>query len=226
MNATGDRLRLVAAIALLLAALLATQAVVASVAPSAGRADTGRLLGSTGFAFIGGLRTFAAAVLWNRIDPIFHDYYGGVPLEKQRYMLPHMRVVTMLDPQFVQAYYVSSFMVAKAGDVDEGVAIAREGMRNNPDSGLMRANLAQLLAMQDARANLPEMLALAEAASDESIQWANDDDRYDGLMIFHTILQTAGRTAEAERLLEICEGIRAAGNLGDHDHDHDGVQDH
>ena len=106
------------------------------------------MLGQTGFAYLGGLRTFAAAVLWNRIEPVFHTYYGGVPLDEQTYMIPTLRLVVALNPQFTQAYYISSYMVYKHSPA-EGIALAEEGLARNPDSGILHANLAQLLFIDD-----------------------------------------------------------------------------
>ena len=87
---------------MLVAVILGGQALAGIAAPAGAAASTGRVLGQTGFAYIGGLRTFAAAVLWNRLDPLFHVYNTDQPIEKRPEFLPTVRMVQMLDPQFEQ----------------------------------------------------------------------------------------------------------------------------
>jgi surface antigen len=210
----------------LVAVLLGAQALAAGAAPEGGRSETGRVLGKTGFAFLGGLRTFGAAVLWNRVDPVFHEYYSGVTLKEQLFALPTMQLVTILDPQFIQAYYVASFTLMERGEEEVALRIAREGVANNPDSGLMLANLAQLLMMEDRDKNLPEMVALAESGLSDQAQWSNADDLFEGLVIFRSVYAVAGDESMAERLRVAVEELHDSGQLTDHDHDHDGVQDH
>jgi hypothetical protein len=226
---TTPQARLALVAVLLLCVLVASQAAVTALVPSGSRSDTRQVLSQTGFAYLGGLRTFAAAVLWNRIEPVFHEYYQGMPLSEQKFALPTMRIVTLLDPQFEQAYYVAAYEVAAAGDMEEGLVIAREGVTNNPDSGLMRSNLAQLLMMQNREANLPEMLALAQSGVLPSTRWSTVDDEYDGLVVFRTVFHLAGDQGQAalieQRLSELSSSAEF-GTSADHDHDGDGVQDH
>jgi hypothetical protein len=217
-------------VAAALMVLIAGQALATSAAPTGGRSETGRVLSRTGFAFLGGMRTFAAAVLWNRLDPLLHGYYDGTTLAEQRWALPTYQLVTTLDPQFVQAYYEASYNVIAMGDFKEGLRIAREGINNNPQSGLMRANLAQLLIIQDKKRNLPEALELTEQGLDERMYWNSADDLFDGLVIFRTVYSVAGDKAAAEELNRRIVELEQSGLLSheehDHDHDHDGIQDH
>jgi hypothetical protein len=213
-------------IALLLAALLATQAAAMTVAPAGERSDTGRVLGRTGFAFLGGLRTFTAAVVWNRLEPIFHDHYEGTPLSDQLYALPTMQLVTTLDPQFLDAYAIASYTVFSRGDEETGIQIARDGLEKNPRSGLMHANLAQLLIIQDQDANLEEAMTLAKAGLRDETYWARADDLFEGLVVFRTVYSLAGDEEMADYLNHMAEELHDSGELADHDHDHDGVQDH
>lgn len=199
----------------------------AIAAPPTTGSDTGGALGRAGFAYLGGLRTFAAAVLWNRLDPIFHEHYNGVPLAEQRFAIPSLHLVTLLDPQFTQAYYLSSYMVGRMVGAEQGIELAREGVRNNPDSGLMHSNLAQLLYMQDKTANREEILEHITKTLDEKTVWANDDERFEGYIITARMLETMGFPEDAARIDAVLERMRQAGlGQGDHDHDGDGVQDH
>ena len=78
---------------LLLAILLGAQALGQVSAPAGGVASTGRLIGQTSYAYLGGIRTFVAAVLWNRLDPIFHGYYSANFDQKFVVFLPTFRLV-------------------------------------------------------------------------------------------------------------------------------------
>lgn len=212
----------------LLVALVGTQGLAASVAPTGPAANTAGVLGDAGFAYLSGIRTFAAAVLWNQLDPLLHAYYDGKGLKEQLYALPSMRMVTVLDPQFIQAYYVASYIVTERGDAEGGLEIARDGVANNPRSGLMRANLAQLLLIQDAKKNLPEMLEQTEEGMKPTAEWRNIDDMYDGVVTFRAVYELAGNQGKVAQLTAALQKLKASGQLSgdDHDHDGDGKQDH
>lgn len=215
---------LVAFFVLLLAGSLRTASL---ASPRAIGERAGSALGRAGFAYLTGLRTFAAAVLWNRIEPVFHEYYSGVPLQEQRYMVPTLYLVTVLDPQFVQAYYVSSYIVARAVGYEQGIALAREGVKNNPGSGILRANLAQLLFLDDKDANREEILMHIARGLDERAAWLDDEERYEGYAMMGQMLKSLGHRREADAIETVLKRMRDAGiGHGDHDHDGDGVQDH
>src|SRR5450759_477437 len=134
------RIGVVAAIAALLVTILVGQAATDALAP-VGRAPSGRSVGRASFAFLGGLRTFAAAVLWNRLDPQKDTYFQNLPFNKLVFMLPTIRIVVALDPQFEQPYFVAGLLLARDGHKAEGLRLARDGVAANPDSGLLRASL-------------------------------------------------------------------------------------
>lgn len=206
--------------------LIASLALGAVSAPSASSA-TGTVVGQTGFAYLGGLRKFAAAVLWNRLEPVFHAYYAGVPLAEQTYMMPTLYAVIRLDPQFQQAYYVASWIAYTRVSKDEGLAIARDGLAANPRSGLMHSNLLQLLFLQDASKNAPEIGRLIDAVTGGSLQWMDAEERFEGLATARDALRAMGQTERAQRIEAELARMREAGiGLGDHDHDGDGKQDH
>lgn len=207
--------------------LFAGQALAISAAPAGGVVGTTDTLGRAGFAYLGGLRTFAAAVLWNRIDPQYHEYYSGASFLDLDFMMPTLALVQWLDPQFEQSYYTSSYFVARRLDMGRGIEIAREGLVNNPSSGLLTANLAQLLVLQDREKNLPEAVELSLAGLSKDARWANDDDRFEGYAVFRDVFRAAGDEELALRIEATMERMRSAGiGEGDHDHDGDGEQDH
>lgn len=226
MSALGDRLRLSLVAAVLLTVVVGAQAVAFSAAPRGGTSP-GELLGKTGFAYLGGLRTFAAAVIWNRIDPQGHEYFEGVTLTDQTFLVPKMRMVTLLDPTFTDAYYVTSWIVYKRIGPEDGVAVAREGLVANPDSGLMRANLVQLLFLQDKAGNRSEIFRYAKLIAAGDSLWKDDEERFEGYATAMHALEDSGEHALAHEIEALLETWRSEGiGLGDHDHDGDGKQDH
>lgn len=226
MERTLDRRRMSALLAL--AALLVLSMGVTSLsAPRAGITSAGDSLGQTGFAYLGGLRKFAAAVLWNRIEPLHHEYYDDVSLSDQRYMVPVMYMVTALDPQFEQAYYVSSWIVRERVGDSQGIALARQGLKNNPDSGLMHQNLLQLLILSDRQLHAAEIIRITDRVAGNQLQWVDDEDRFEGLAVARDALILQGQVERAQALSEELVLLRARGvGQGDHDHDGDGKQDH
>lgn len=227
MERTRTDVRLVAAAIGLVLVIVAAQALATVTYPTPDRADAGAVLGRTGFAYLTTLRTFAAAVLWNRLEPQFHAYYADESLTEQRHILPTLAVVQALDPQFQQAYYLSSYLVFRRGDEDTGLAIAQEGVENNPKSGFMRANLVQLLLLEDAQANMAEALKHAEFGITESAEFTDAEEQFESWAIFRDAYAMSGDQATADRITSVLDQMKADGyGLGDHDHDGDGEQDH
>jgi hypothetical protein len=197
-------------VAALLIAIVGAQALAAFSAPPGATASTGATLGRTGFEYLGGLRKFAAAALWNRLEPQFHEY-GASSIDQRLEFLPTMRLVQMLDPQFEQAYYVSAFMLSRIGRMPQALEIAREGIEKNPKSGLMRANYAQILLIQDQVKNLPEALKEAKAGTAPGTKWANSDDQFEGYGIFRTVFKLAGDQAAAQKMTEVQKSLSLQG---------------
>lgn len=220
--------RRILVVVLLLGVLLGSQVLAAVAAPAtAERTGTGQAVGKAAFAYLGGLRTFGAAVLWNRLDPQFHEYYESGSIADLDYMVPTLAVVQALDPQFTQAYYISSYIVAKKEGYRAGIEVARAGVKNNPRSGLMRTNLAQLLYLEDPAKNEAEMLEQAKVALSDQAQWKDDEELYEGYVVFRDVMRKAGKNKIADVLDEQIEHLREEGaGEGDHDHDGDGKQDH
>jgi hypothetical protein len=195
----------------LLIAIVGAQALAASSAPQGATVSTGATLGRTGFEYLGGLRKFAAAALWNRLEPQFHEYGNGKSIDQRLEFLPTMRLVQMLDPQFEQAYYVSAFMLSRIGRMPQALEIAREGIEKNPESGLMHANYAQILLIQDQVKNLPEALKEAKAGTAPGTRWANSDDQFEGYGIFRTVFKLAGDQAAAQKMTEVQKSLSVQG---------------
>ena len=188
----------VAAVALV-GVLLAGQAAADAMVP-AGRADTGRSLGRTSMAFLTGLRTFGAAVLWNRLDPQFHEYYNSKPIELQTFMMPTIWMVVTLDPQFVQAYYLAPYVLMKSGHVAEGWSLAREGVRDNPTSGLLLGSYAELLLIvkKDPKAAAKE----ADLMRAKDVYWSNPLEEWQALTAARDAYRDVGRKSEQLQVIE------------------------
>jgi hypothetical protein len=199
VTAANSKARWVLVAAALLLAVFAAQALGAVSAPSGATVSTQSMLGQTGFEYLGGVRKFAAAVLWNRLEPQFHEYGVGA-VDHRLEFLPTMHLVQALDPQFQQAYYVSTFMLARNGRMPQALALAREGIANNPKAGLMRASYVQLLLMEDKVKNLPEAIKQARVGIEPDTTWASPDDRFEGYGIFRTVFTLAGDKATAQKL--------------------------
>lgn len=215
------------ALAVLLVVVLGVSQLTAWHVQEGAAISTGAAVGRTTYAYLGGLRKFAAAVLWNRIEPLFHAYYSEVPLSEQTYVLPSLYAVTALDPQFVQAYYVASWVVARGADLDDGVELAREGVRRNPDAGLLQTNLTQLLMLRGDPADTDEMERRARLIASDALAWVDEEEHFEGLAVARDVLLRAGDAAAASDVDARLQEMREHGTgLGDHDHDGDGKQDH
>jgi hypothetical protein len=143
-------------------------------------------------------------------------------------MLPTIKIITMLAPDFEDAYNVGAWIVAERGLVDEAVGLARQGAENNPRSGLLATNYAQILwhFAEDREA----ALAQAEIAFGDDMQWRNGFEQHDSYAILRTLFKTYGELERSQAVMVEIERIDA--ELGDqlpagsHDHDGDGVPDH
>lgn len=195
-----SRLRVVGLATALAVALIAGQALAVASAPAGGVAPTGRVIGQTGFAYLGGLRTFTAAVLWTRLEPLYDGFYQGRQVKDLQEFLPTMRLVQTLDPQFEQVYYNAAWILARRGRVDEGLTIARDGIANNPDSGLLRANYIELLLLDDKTAHLDEAYGHAVFGIGPKARWANSNDQFEGYGIFRTVFSLTGDQATVDRI--------------------------
>jgi hypothetical protein len=194
------RIGVAGVIVALLAVILVGQGATDALAPS-GRVPSGRSVGRASFAFLGGLRTFAAAVLWNRLDPQKDTYYAFQPFEKLVFMLPTIRIVVALDPQFEQPYFVAALLLARSGRKAEGLKLARDGVAANPDSGLLRASLVQLMIIYEK--DYKAAAAEADRVLAPNIRWATLNDEFEGLAIVRDAYKLAGQKAKYEKVLAL-----------------------
>jgi len=214
----------IAAAALCIALVLGGQALADAAAPEAPNgALTGQAMGRAGFAYLTGLRQFGAVLLWNRLEPQMHKYYGGdIGLGKMTFMLPNIKAITMLDPQFVEGYYVAPEILIDSARVssvpaqeakrriEAGLALAKEGIDNNPKSGILLASYAQLIWTRGD--DLKAALAAAKRGMADDIVWRWDDEEWESMAIFKAVFEKSGETTLAAQAQAIRDAIDANPN--------------
>jgi hypothetical protein len=203
---TLTRLRTSLAAVVLVACLLGGQALVDGRAASSGASRVGSTVGRAGFAYLTGLRRFAALLLWNRLEPQFHEYYRDRTIKDQTFVLPNIRLIVLLDPQFIQAYYLAPWIVQANGKVADALAIAREGVANNPRSGLLHSALAQILYLRTD--DLRGAVAQADLAMRPDQVWADATEQWQGIRLLRDIYKKAGlpeKAAETDRVTALLE---------------------
>lgn len=214
----------IAAVVLSLALVLGGQSLADAVAPSAPNgALTGQAVGRAGFAYLTGLRQFAAALIWNRLDPQMHQYYGGhIGLGHMTFMLPNIKVITILDPQFIEGYYVAPEILIESATlpgisaaeakarIQSGLDLAKEGVTNNPKSGILLTSYAQYLwtTAHDLKAAVP----YAERAMASDIVWRWDDEQWDSMSVLRDIFLKAGLPDQAAAADAVKKAIDAKPN--------------
>jgi hypothetical protein len=208
----GLQARVTAAIAVLaLIAVLGGQTLADVAAPDVPNgALTGRAIGRAGFAYLTGLRQFGAALLWNRLEPQMHDYYGGAGLGKMTFMLPSIKAIVTLDPQFVEAYYVGPEILIDDGHLQAGLDLAREGAVNNPKSGIALVSYSELLLTRAKDAT--EALPFAERAMASDVVWRTDEEEWDAMAILRVVFEKNGLPGMAANAQAIMDRISADPN--------------
>jgi hypothetical protein len=195
---------------LALALIIGAQALAQASAPPVRQMSQARLIGQTGFAYLGGLRMMAAGLLWGGLDAQWHQY-GSTKIAERMDLLPTIRIVQLLNPQLEQPYYYTSYVLADRGRMDDALDLAREGIRNNPRSGLLRANYIQLLLMQGKKSNLPLMLEQARIGLGSNMEFVNPDDAYESLSTFSVPFKLSGDTEAVKAIDAAKEELRQQG---------------
>lgn len=220
-----------AAAVLIAAAVFAGNALSDAVAPTRVTTGTGASVGRAAFSYLEGLRAFAAYALWNRLEPQLHEYYEGSDLKDDLFAVPTMTIVMALKPDFVPPYYVMPWVLIRNGRLDQGLAIAKAGVANNPRSGLLIMAYAQILTLE--KNDYASASQQCDAAMRADTYWADDEERFFSLRIAEDVYLHLGETAKAKAVAAVLESIKKAGvtpgpdALGQsHDHNGDGVPDH
>jgi hypothetical protein len=192
------------------ALIVAGQWLATASAPPLQQTSQSKLVGQAGFAYLGGLRMMGAGLLWGRLDAQFHQYQTGKEVQNRLDLLPSIRLVQLLNPQLEQPYYYTAYMLYLRGRMGDALALAQEGVRNNPTSGLLRANYAQLLFIQDKKKNLPLMLEQARVGLSSSATYVSTDDQYEAYGVFRVVYQIAGDKATVSAIAAAQKQIKNA----------------
>jgi tetratricopeptide (TPR) repeat protein len=203
--AVRQRIRSASAALLLVAALLGGQALADSSVVQGTTGGAGATVGRAGFAYLTGLRRFAALLLWARLDTQFHGYYSGMPIKDQLFLLPNMRLVTMLDPQFIQAYYTAPWILMDNDRLSDALAVAREGVEANPRSGQLHASYAQMLYLKTK--DLSGAVEQSDLAMRDDALWADGTEQWQAMMSIKDIYNKAKLPERAARAIAIARQI-------------------
>ena len=106
-------------------------------------------------SLLGGFRRSLASILWLKSDKYHHDYleklgsdvklsYTGNTNYTMTDDMPFYRIITWLDPSFVNAYSVGGwYLMNSLGKFEEGRDFLKEGIRLNPKTIILRLDLAR-----------------------------------------------------------------------------------
>jgi hypothetical protein len=197
-------------VCLALVLIIGAQALAQVSAPPVRQMSQAKVIGQTGFAYLGGLRVMAAGLLWGSLDAQFHEF-GTPEIAKRMDLLPSIRIVQLLNPQLEQPYYYTSYVLARLGRMDDALELAREGVVNNPRSGLLRANYIQLLLMRHNRRDLPLMLEQARIGLGPNMEFVNAADAFESLGIFSVPFHLSGDEASVKAINAAKEKLRQQG---------------
>lgn len=105
--------------------------------------------------FMGGIRQYFAYTFFIKTDKLYHVYGNDAEL------IPYFRIITYLDPHYVDAYYILPGLLHDAGRREEAIEVCLEGIRANPDSGDLYFCLGDLMLREE---RYPEALEAFEKA--------------------------------------------------------------
>jgi len=144
----GGLLVLLMATAIVLQAAIDAEPLARDLSKKQASAVSGQVL----VQLLGGLRTVAAAYLWIKVDADHHAYYDE--LSKEQSLIPLYRLMTWLVPHFVEPYFVASYMLYLYHRPREGLAFAKEGLANNPDSDRLHYNIGEIYLIYEKKYSL------------------------------------------------------------------------
>lgn len=161
------------AAALLIAAASSTESAFTPVGVSQGylaRSEADQPSAQAAAHALGEFRIVASNLIWlNVVDRYHHEYMEqGGNWQTNGSLLPFLKIITWLDPHFIQAYDVAGAILSGLQRYDEGQKFLADGIRNNPESWQLYYDVAMLHAWyrRDARSALPYARRAYELASD------------------------------------------------------------
>ena len=126
---------------------------------------------SAAYALAGEFRCVIANLLWVKVERYHHEYLRTHDdWRANKDILPLIKIITNLDPHFVEAYLCGGWMLATGLDrEEEGVAFLREGLSNNPDSMAINEILGTIYArkLNQPRKALPCLRRALQLSADD-----------------------------------------------------------
>lgn len=139
--------------------------------PKMGQATVESAALRTVVAMAGQFRIVFANLLWMKVDRYHHEYiehHGDWTQDTD--LLPLLRMITWLDPHFVQAYQVMGFMLSgRLHRYTHARQILEEGLRNNPyaDDLYEEMGMAIIRGTRNYREAYPYLTKALSLAQDE-----------------------------------------------------------
>jgi len=119
---------------------------------------------------LGEFRIVAANIIWlNVVDRYHHEFMEqGGQWSKNVSILPYMKIITWLDPHFVEAYNVGSSILFSTQQYDEGLKMLDEGIGANQENWQLHYHEAMARAwyLNDAKGALPYAIAARTRTTD------------------------------------------------------------
>jgi tetratricopeptide (TPR) repeat protein len=98
-------------------------------------------------ALAGEFRTVFANLLWIKAEHYHHEYLAhNGDWVKNEDLLGLDKLITRLDPHFVEAYAAGTRMLIEQKKLEEAKAFMEEGLKNNPNSLLLHDEMGTFLA--------------------------------------------------------------------------------
>lgn len=92
--------------------------------------------------FLGGARQYLAFTFYIKTDKLHHAYYGSFTEEAE--LVPYFKLVTILNPEYVSAYYVGAGIMSTLGRHGEAIDFTLRGIEANPESADLYFSLGDL----------------------------------------------------------------------------------
>lgn len=158
-------------VAPLVIACVISEGLLSTNVPKTGNVPAENAALRTVMAMAGQFRIVFANLLWIKVDRYHHEYiehHGDWAQDTD--LLPLLRLITWLDPHFVQAYQVAGFMLSgRLHRYEHARQLLEEGIRNNPKSYELyeEMGMAILRARKDYRQAYAYLTRAFSLATDE-----------------------------------------------------------
>lgn len=162
--------RLAMGIAILAAVCVLSEGLLLAHVPKSERPSTDNAALRTVMAMAGQFRVVFANLLWIKVDKYHHAYLEHhTNWAEDSDLLPLLRMITWLDPHFVQAYEVAGFMLSgNLNRFEHARELLAEGIRNNPRSPELyeEMGMAIIRATRNYREAYPYLAKALELTTD------------------------------------------------------------